>query len=167
MPTIAQLPGRVSPCRIAEDSDAVASTEAPARGRLAERTRPIRTGAEFNRGYKVFRGELDRSQVIRPDAVAAAPGPPSRIEPGSDLGRKYGSMLPRWVGSPSGPETRSALGRLGRADHAAWADPGHALSCAVLTSGDPIRNPEGTRPAGSLDGSHRRTPRRAETDLAF
>ncbi|WP_159849898.1 hypothetical protein [Nocardia sp. CY41] len=127
----------------------------------------VRASAEFTRGNEVFRGELDRPPVIRPHAVTAAAGSRTRIEPGSNLGRKHGPMLLRWAAGPSVPETRRAIERLGRAGHAAWADSGHVLSIAVLTSGDPIRYPEATLLAGSLDGSHRQTPRVAETDLAF
>ncbi|MBF6469939.1 hypothetical protein IU427_32980 [Nocardia beijingensis] len=124
----------------------------------------VGTSAQSTRDYEVFRGELDRPRVIRPDAAA---GPRARIQPGSNLGRKHGPVLLRWAAGPSVPETRGAIGRLGRAGHAAWPDSGHALSFAVLTSGDPIRYAEATLVAGSLDGSHRQTPRVAATDLAF
>ncbi|UGT70112.1 hypothetical protein LTT66_08070 [Nocardia gipuzkoensis] len=47
------------------------------------------------------------------------------------------------------------------------AYPERALSCAVLTSGEPILYPRATRRLGSLDGIGSETPKVAETDLAF
>ncbi|WP_324198804.1 serine hydrolase domain-containing protein [Nocardia amamiensis] len=133
----------------------------------------VSTAVEFTRFYEIFRrgGELDGVHVMRPDTIAAALVPQSRIEPdltlGMNFGFGYGPMLGGRVFSLFGPDTTRAFGHLGFTNNVAWADPERALTCAVLTSGKPILYPEVIRWIGLLYGITSETPKVADTDLAF
>ncbi|MEU2036397.1 serine hydrolase domain-containing protein [Nocardia amamiensis] len=133
----------------------------------------VSTAVEFTRFYEIFRrgGELDGVRVMRPDTIAAALVPQSRIEPdltlGMNFGFGYGPMLGGRVFSLFGPDTTRAFGHLGFTNNVAWADPERALTCAVLTSGKPILYPEVIRWLGLLYGITSETPKVADTDLAF
>ncbi|GAA5099429.1 serine hydrolase domain-containing protein [Nocardia iowensis] len=142
-------------------------------GIIAPAANVVSTANELSRFYEIFRrgGELDGVRVVRPETIAAALVPQSRIEPdlslGMNFGFGYGPMLGGRVVSLYGPDTRRAFGHLGFTNNAAWADPERALSCAVLTSGKPILYPELIRWVGLLYGITSETPKVAETDLAF
>ncbi|WP_454198464.1 serine hydrolase domain-containing protein [Nocardia sp. Marseille-Q1738] len=133
----------------------------------------VSTAVEFTRFYEIFRrgGELDGVRVMRPDTIAAALVPQSRIEPdltlGMNFGFGYGPMLGGRVVSLFGPDTTRAFGHLGFTNNVAWADPERALTCAVLTSGKPMLYPEVIRWIGLLYGVTSLTPKVAETGLAF
>ncbi|MFI9506211.1 serine hydrolase domain-containing protein [Nocardia sp. NPDC052566] len=133
----------------------------------------VSTASEFSRFYEIFRrgGELDGHRVMRPETIAAALVPQSRIEPdlslGMNFGFGYGPMLGGRVVSLYGPDTRRAFGHLGFTNNAAWADPERALSVAVLTSGKPILYPELIRWVGLLYGITAETPKVSAQDLAF
>ncbi|MEV6324223.1 serine hydrolase domain-containing protein [Nocardia sp. NPDC051787] len=133
----------------------------------------VSTAVEFTRFYEIFRrgGELDGVRVMRPDTIAAALVPQSRIEPdltlGMNFGFGYGPMLGGRLFSLFGPDTTRAFGHLGFTNNVSWADPERALTCAVLTSGKPILYPEVIRWIGLLYGITSETPKVAETDLAF
>ncbi|WP_067480429.1 serine hydrolase domain-containing protein, partial [Nocardia amamiensis] len=79
----------------------------------------VSTAVEFTRFYEIFRrgGELDGVRVMRPDTIAAALVPQSRIEPdltlGMNFGFGYGPMLGGRVLSLFGPDTTRAFGHLG------------------------------------------------------
>ncbi|WP_338771872.1 serine hydrolase domain-containing protein [Nocardia vulneris] len=142
-------------------------------GIVAPSANIVSTANELSRFYEIFRrgGELDGVRVLRPETIAAALVPQSRIEPdlslGMNFGFGYGPMLGGRVVSLYGPDTRRAFGHLGFTNNAAWADPERALSCAVLTSGKPILYPELVRWVGLLYGITSETPKVAATDLAF
>ncbi|WP_051022105.1 serine hydrolase domain-containing protein [Nocardia pneumoniae] len=133
----------------------------------------VSTAVEFTRFYEIFRrgGELDGVRVMRPETIAAALVPQSRIEPdlmlGVNFGFGYGPMLGGRVLSLFGPDTTRAFGHLGFTNNVAWADPERALTCAVLTSGKPILYPEVIRWVGLIYGITSQTPKVAATDLAF
>ncbi len=85
----------------------------------------------------------------------------------TNLGPRCGPRVRRCVRSALGSETSRAFGSRGGTGTVASVAPEGALSYAVLTSGEPIRYPEATRPVGSLDGIASRIPMVTETDLAF
>ncbi|MFR9753256.1 serine hydrolase domain-containing protein [Nocardia sp. 004] len=140
---------------------------------IAPSANVVSTAVELTRFYEIFRrgGELDGVRVMRPDTIAAALVPQSRLEPdlmlGMNFGFGYGPMLGGRLISLFGPDTRRAFGHLGFTNNVVWADPERALSCAVLTSGKPILYPEAIRWIGLLYGVTAQTPKVAETDLAF
>ncbi|WP_225727957.1 MULTISPECIES: serine hydrolase [unclassified Nocardia] len=142
-------------------------------GIIAPAANVVSTANEFSRFYEIFRrgGELDGHRVMRPETIAAALVPQSRIEPdfslGMNFGFGYGHMLGGRVVSLYGPDTRRAFGHLGFTNNAAWTDPERALSCAVLTSGKPILYPELIRWVGLLYTITAATPKVRASDMAF
>lgn len=81
-------------------------------GLVAPSANVVSTANELSRCYEIFRrgGELDGVRVLRPETIAAALAPQSRIEPdlslGMNFGFGYGPMLGGRVVSLYGPDTR-------------------------------------------------------------
>ncbi|RMI33034.1 class A beta-lactamase-related serine hydrolase [Nocardia stercoris] len=155
-------------------ADAVEAGNGPAHlGILAPAANLVTTAHELSRFYEIFRrgGELDGVRIMRPETVAAALVPQSRIEPdlmlGVNAGFGYGHMLGGRLVNLFGPDTRLAFGHHGFTSIAAWADPERALSVAVMTSGKVILHPELNRFFGLLWGITAETPKVPESELYF
>ncbi len=103
---------------------------------------------ELSRFFEVMRrgGELDGVRVIETDTIRRALVERSHLEIDFSLGFptrfSQGLMLGARVVSLYGLDTQHAFGHLGFTNMLAWADPGRAISVAVLNNGKPIVYPE-------------------------
>ncbi|MBF6229093.1 hypothetical protein [Nocardia abscessus] len=101
--------------------------------------------------------------AVRP----AIPVPAPDLTRGTNLRSGCGRMPGGRAFDLLSPETRRAFVYLGFAENVAWTEPERALSCAVLTSGEPILCLRVTRAFGLGHAITSETARVAETDLAF
>lgn len=108
----------------------------------------ITTANELSRFFELGRceGELDGVRVFEPRTLRRALTEQSYLEVDFTLGFltrfSYGFMLGARLLSLFGPDTEMAFGHLGFVNILGWADPERAVSCALITSGKPIRYPE-------------------------
>lgn len=108
----------------------------------------VTTADELSRFFEAMRcgGELDGVRIMQTKTIRRALEERSHLEIDLSLGFptrfSYGLMLGARMVSLYGRDTQHAFGHLGFTNMVAWADPGRAISVAVLNSGKPILYPE-------------------------